>query len=53
MGFAAPSWAADAAIAPAAIASQKLDSGPGGLPHYSHWGDTSGRLPVVCVSQAR
>ena len=32
--------------APVAVSGQKIDSGLGGLPHYSQWLDKSGRDPM-------
>ena len=30
----------------AEVAGQKIDSGLGDLPHYRHWSDPSGRMPL-------
>jgi hypothetical protein len=35
-----------AQAAPVAVSGQKIDSGLGGLPHYSQWLDKSGRDPM-------
>ena len=38
--------AGPALSAPETVLGQKVDSGLGGLPHYSKWADPTGRLPM-------
>lgn len=38
---------AERAAAPVRVTGEKVDSGLGGLPHYSQWADPTGKNPVV------